>query len=67
MLLVYLSPFCVYVSQRNQKVPPPLRVFTKQHIRRWIARNLGFTSLSGPSGPKAIPIGFIGKLAAKRT
>ncbi|WP_020473209.1 GspE/PulE family protein [Zavarzinella formosa] len=62
-MLLYASPFFIYVSQRNQKVPPPLRVFTKAHIRRWIRRNAGF-EIAGIKDPrKEIPIRFIGKMS----
>ncbi len=62
-LLLYASPFCVYVSQRNQKVPPPLRVFTKAHMRRWVRRNMGFEIKGIKNEKKEIPVRFIGKMS----
>lgn len=66
LLLTYLSPFCLYVAQRNQKVPPALKVFTKQHIARWFRKNLGLDVTVGKDdGPKAIPVRFIGKMSGE--
>ena len=63
-VLLYASPFFIYVSQRNQKVPPPLKVFTKAHIRRWIRKNAGLEIAGMKDQKKEIPVRFIGKMSA---
>jgi general secretion pathway protein E len=63
-LMTFLSPLIIYVSQRNQQVPPALRIFTKQHIRRWLRKNLGLdVTVLKEDGPKEIPVRFIGKMS----
>lgn len=37
VMLAYIVPLAIYVSQRNAKVRPEDRVFTPAHIQRWFA------------------------------
>lgn len=62
LISLYLSPVLVYVSQRNQKVPPQLRVLTPQHIRKVFNTTFG-TAGKGMKAEQAapLPIRFIGK------
>lgn len=63
-VLCYASPFFIYVSQRNQKVPAALKVFTKAHMRRWFRKNLGMEIKGAVVEKKEIPVRFIGKMSA---
>jgi general secretion pathway protein E len=62
-LMIYCGPFFTYVAQRNAKVPPPLKVFTPNHLRKWCKKHLGFNvGEARVAGPRAVPLRFIGKM-----
>ena len=63
LILLYLSPTLVYVSQRNEKVPPDFRVLTRKHLQAVWKRALGGKLGAGSAEPeeKRVPVKFIGK------
>lgn len=61
--LLFGSTLFIYVSQRNPKVPPPLRVFTRDHIRRWVRKHAGLDIGNSKETKEEIPIRFIGKMS----
>ncbi|QVL33353.1 type II/IV secretion system protein [Telmatocola sphagniphila] len=63
LILLYLSPTLIYVSKRNEIVPPQLKVLTRAHIRNLIKRRLGVDVGAGGKGDEGpLPsIQFIAK------
>jgi general secretion pathway protein E len=61
LLVFFLSPLFIYVAQRNQKVPPQLRVLTPEHIQRFLRKGFGGSGRQVVEKAKPVPIRFIGK------
>ena len=45
LLLAWIAPFVVYVVQRNKQVEKHERVFTRDHLRHWMAERLSGTGV----------------------
>ncbi|HEY7155202.1 MAG TPA: ATPase, T2SS/T4P/T4SS family, partial [Gemmataceae bacterium] len=67
LLALYLAPTLVYVSLRNEKVPPEQRVLTPKHLRKLLRRWLRL-DLAEPEEEKErlIPVRFIGKSGGEK-
>jgi len=45
LLIAWIAPFVVYVVQRNKQVEKHERVFTRDHLRHWMAERLSGTGV----------------------
>jgi type II secretory ATPase GspE/PulE/Tfp pilus assembly ATPase PilB-like protein len=61
LLLCYIVPFGIYVSQRNQKVPEDRRVFTRRHLYDLYLHYTGQQRKEAEGGDKGPPVQFIAK------
>jgi type II secretory ATPase GspE/PulE/Tfp pilus assembly ATPase PilB-like protein len=61
LLLCYVIPFAIYVSQRNQKVPVDRRVFTRRHLHELFLYYTGQTKKEAEKEDKGPPVQFIAK------
>jgi type II secretory ATPase GspE/PulE/Tfp pilus assembly ATPase PilB-like protein len=61
LLLCYVTPFAVYVTQRNQKVPVDRQVFTRRHLNDLFLYYTGQQRKEGDKDDKGPPVQFIAK------
>ncbi len=41
LLVAYVAPFAAYIVKRNQQLDNDRRMFTREHLRFWLAHQLG--------------------------